>query len=94
LEISNLYVVDTSIQHCDEALENIQNKILEDIKEKCQDSNYNKQYKYFILHLGVAASRNNFCLENCAKNIMVFRIPDEANNQPKNEPICKDFDTT
>ena len=35
-----------------------------------------------------------FRLEFNAKNIMDFRIPDEAGNQPKKTPICDSLKTT
>ena len=43
------------------------------------------------MNLGVAASRRCFSLENRAKNIADFGIPDERQNQPINQPICDKY---
>ena len=48
--------------------------------------------KTLILNFGVAYNDPKFRLECRAKNIMDFRCPDERQNNPKNEQICKSLD--
>ena len=80
--LEHLEVAEVSIQGCENTLQKIGEKIEE---RSSQDGGSND--KYLILNLGVAANRKDFCLEHRAKNIKDFRIPDMAQNQPKNERI-------
>ncbi len=45
------------------------------------------------VHLGVASSRTEVCLEECAYNMADFRCPDEKGWAPCEFPIERSFDT-
>lgn len=94
IDIQRLKVVDVDIQHCNEECQIIYDKIIEDIEANSDKSPFGEAHKiiYVIINMGVAAHRADFCFENRAKNIMDFSIPDMAKNQPRDEPICVEYD--
>lgn len=57
--------------------------------ERCQ-SVITKHQPAWVINLGVAANRNCFSPERVAINLDDFRIPDNAHNQPTDQPIFPD----
>ena len=66
-------IVTVSTQDCDICLDQIYAQINKNRKA-------NKGGKHVVINYGVAASRQDLCLEVIGKNIKDFRIPDERGN--------------
>jgi pyroglutamyl-peptidase len=82
LKIHKNYVITVSIEHCDEALNDIYRQVNEILSI---ESNQNK--KVLVIHFGVYKGCGSFQLEIQGRNIKNFGIPDENGNQPRDECI-------
>jgi pyrrolidone-carboxylate peptidase len=78
LKIHRNYVITVSIEHCDEALNDIYRQVNEILSI---ESNQNK--KVLVIHFGVYKGCGSFQLEMQGRNIKNFGIPDENGNQPR-----------
>ncbi|TNV79113.1 hypothetical protein FGO68_gene13848 [Halteria grandinella] len=86
------YIVTVSIDHCNEALAEIYQKINELIAKEKEDQTYENHY--VVLHMGVYQGSGRFNVEVQGKNIKHFRIPDEMGNTPLNQCIDETQDIT
>ena len=64
-------------------------EMLKDIRSN-HNKFYSKDTKVVYLHMGVAASRKDLCLETRAVNNTKFGTPDELGWAPMNEMVCKE----